>query len=483
MPRFLTSLMLLIPLAPPTAARGQPPPTPPAEGTPVVRVVVPATPEPPHRALKYALLPDELDLVPGNAGPQWLRAGQVAAACKIGVKESSWAGNEVPLDRLPRDAVRKLLDDCRPALRLADSAARYDHCDWEYPPLNLQNFDLPLSEIQHFRTLANLLSLRCRLELSEGQFDRAVSTLQTGLTLGRQVGDSPLIVQNLVGIAITAIMLGRVEEWLGLPGAPDLYWPLTALPQPFVDSRRAMGIETHYLYRFFPQLRQLSREPMTTSQAEHLADELLHALTPLLGDQQVPAWQGKLGLATVAARAYPAARRHLLAGGRTPEQVTGMPALQVVLIYYLDQYDETGDDILKWLSLPYWQARPGLAEAERKIRASRATDLNVFIHLLMPAFLKVYEASAREQRHVAGLHCAAAIRLHASHRGGKLPATLKEITEVPLPIDPITGKGFDDFYKAADGKAVLDVPSLLPQAPYLGRRYEFIPPAKEPARP
>jgi hypothetical protein len=44
---------------------------------------------------------------------------------------------------------------------------------------------------------------------------------------------------------------------------------------------------------------------------------------------------------------------------------------------------------------------------------------------------------------------------------------------VPLPVDPLTGKGFDGSYTAKDGHGVLEVPSMQPQAPQLGRRFEI----------
>jgi hypothetical protein len=322
--------------------------------------------------------------------------------------------------------------------------------------------------------LANLLSIRCRLELVEGKFDRAASALQTGFALGRAVADAPVLVQNLVGVAITAIMLSRVEEWLSLSGAPDLYWPLTALPNPMVDSRRAIRNELGTLYRSFPQLRTLGKETMTAEQAAHIASEILRTTAPLVGDKPPPDWQAKLALAALSAKVYPDAKKYLVSRGRSPEQVAAMPTLQVVWIYYMDQYDETCDDILKWINLPYWQARPGLEEVERKIRAARTTDMNVFIGLLMPALLKVRDACLRTERTLAGLRCAAAIRRHASLHGGQLPSTLKEITEVPLPIDPATGKGFDEMYTVTGGKAVLEILPLKGQSPLTGRRFEFI---------
>ena len=58
------------PQSEPPDPAGNPPPEP----TPVVRLAVkPGRPE--RRALKYTLLPDPLDLTPGNAAPLWVRAG------------------------------------------------------------------------------------------------------------------------------------------------------------------------------------------------------------------------------------------------------------------------------------------------------------------------------------------------------------------------------------------------------------------------
>jgi hypothetical protein len=481
MSRVWSITLLLLLIVPPANGReAKQAPAPPA--VPVVKVAVRTAPAPPQRALKYALLPDNLDLVPGNAAPQWMRAGAATAevARKLTSKEYAWASNEVPLDKLPKEDVRRLVEAARATLRLADRAARYDLCDWEFPPLRIQDIDLTLPEVQHFRVLANLLSIRCRLELAEGRFDQAAYTLQTGFALGRHVADAPTLVQNLVGVAITAIMLGRVEEWLGLPGAPDLFWPLTALPEPMVDARHCIARELGILYRSFPRLRGLGNETLTAAQDNQLIGDLLRDLSPLYGDKGPPAWQSRLGLAVVAARVYPEARKYLIAQGRNARQVDAMPSLQAVGVFFLDQYDETTDDILKWMNLPYWQARPGMAEVERRIRASRTEDLNVFIGLLMPAIVKVFETNARTQRQVAALRCAAAVRLHVVRHGGKLPARLGDITELPMPIDPATGKGFDEMYKVNDGKALLEVPPpTKQQPPATGRRFEFVPAAQQ----
>jgi hypothetical protein len=63
-----------------------------------------------------------------------------------------------------------------------------------------------------------------------------------------------------------------------------------------------------------------------------------------------------------------------------------------------------------------------------------------------------------------------AVRLQTG-RDGKLPKALEDVTVVPLPLDPQTGKGFDGFYTVAGDKAVL----VVPLRPAWDRRYEFTP--------
>ena len=99
--------------------------------------------------------------------------------------------------------------------------------------------------------------------------------------------------------------------------------------------------------------------------------------------------------------------------------------------------------------------------------------IGILVAMLLPAISKVYGAQVRSERHVAGLRGAEALRLYASVNGGKVPAKWADLTGVPLPIDPITGKGLDAFYQVQDGKAVLAMPPPPRMSPLVGRRYEY----------
>jgi hypothetical protein len=464
--------------------KDDPPGKPKPEPPPLIKLAPQAAGKAP-RALKYRLLPDPLDVERGNAATLWVRAGRAARAVrhKWTEKEYSWGGPRTSLQALPRKEVRALLDRHATALRLADQAARRDRCDWDRPPLTLQTlqdttlFGLLMDEVQFTRELANLLSIRCRLELAEGRFEDAARTLQTGFALARHVGNSDMLLDDLVGLAITSIMLGRVEEWVQLPGSPNLYWALTALPRPFIDVRRSMESERGTLYRSFPQLREMRRKTLTPAQARKLAEEILDAVQFIQGgagrgrDGDAPGWAGKMGIAALTLKHYPDAKKYLLARGYTAKQVEAMPAIQAVVLHFLDEQDRVWDDVLKWMSVPPWRRRGPLEKIDRELRAGKSG--NVFMRLLMPAILKVHEAQTRTERYLAGLRGAEALRHYAAAHGGKPPARWADITETPPPTDPVTGKGLDSFYSVKGGKAVLDVPPLPGQPPVLGRRFEW----------
>jgi hypothetical protein len=475
MSRHLAAVLVLLGVA---AAAPTAPAEPPPDQPTVIRLTASA-PTKKTRALKYALLPDPLDLKPGNAATFWRRAGRAAVGVqrKFTAQEDAWLDSATPLKDLPCKEIRDFLAMYAQTLRLADQAARCDRCDWELPLPTIQNIqDLPFDEVQSCREIARLLNLRCRVEMAEGKFDDAIRTLQTGLALARHVGDADTLIYNLVGIAIAHIMLGRIEELIQQPGSPNLFWSLTALPSPFVDIRRSLRVELNTLYRSFPKLRELERDaakkPLSTKEVEQLVGEIVRDWGKVVGD--VPGWEGKAGLALLALKAYPDAKKYLADQGYTKEEIEALPALQAVVVYFLDQYNQVRDDVLKWANAPPWQAKPKIDEISRAaFKAAQGGGGNPIIGLLMPAISKVYEAQTRTEHVIARLRCAEALRLYAAAHDGKAPPKLADVGDLPLPTDPYTGKGFDGFYRANDGRGVLETPAppLMPKSG--GRQYEI----------
>lgn len=84
-------------------------------------------------------------------------------------------------------------------------------------------------------------------------------------------------------------------------------------------------------------------------------------------------------------------------------------------------------------------------------------DLTKQMELEMPEIRnKVRLLMNRLDRHIAALQCIEAMRLYAASHNGKFPNQISDITEVPIPNDPVTQKPF--AYSHTGSKAILEGP-------------------------
>lgn len=428
---------------------------------PIRLTIHPATA--PVPALKYRLLPEVRDLSPGNAAllyqrahsPEWMTYRQQKDHYE---KMDEWL--KKPLKDLLQD--KTVYHPSRGILGELDLAARREYCDWEMSPrVRKDGIGLLLPDVQSFREFAALLSLQARLQMAEGKYADALRTLETSMAMGRHVGDAPILISALVGMAIVQITVARLEELIQQPEAPNLYWALTALPRPIVDMRKPMQGERLFLDSLFPGVRDALADPkhpvITSEQAMKMTQGLLAALSDFEG-QNSTSGLNSFTVAMMAAKVYPASKKFLLQQGYTAEQLEAMPMLQAVLMFEVANYDRVYDELLKWQGLPFWEAKPGMLRAEQQLKEAKANNTvgTTLATLLLPAVMKVNEASVRADRRIAILRCVEAIRLHAAAHGGKLPATLSDIREVPVPTDPYSGKLFE--YQMEEDKATLIAP-------------------------
>jgi hypothetical protein len=270
------------------------------------------------------------------------------------------------------------------------------------------------------------------------------------------------LIQSLVGIAVASRMIVQVEELLRQPGAPNLYWALTDLPRPFIDIRKPMEGERIGIYGSFPGLIEVMNNP----DAPPLKPEQIQASVDLLVKEfgfgkDFPT---RAAIAVWVRTKHPAAKEALVAAGWPRERVEKMPHMEVALLHALQQYDRLLDEMVKWRNFPYVEAQKGFEQAERQLKEAKVKSLSPagdvpaipLAPLLLPAVQKVFAAHARINRRLAALRCVEAIRLFAAAHGGKLPARLDDIKEVPVPADPYLGKPF--VYRAGDGTATLEGP-------------------------
>jgi hypothetical protein len=428
----------------------------------------------PTPALKYVLLPELADMRPGNAALHYQRAHSFEWWDNIRRQPfyfeiADW------LDR-PLEEVRDKVGFVQnfSALKEVDRGARRENCEWEMTQrLRKEGISMLIPDVQGFREYAVLLAMRCRLEIADRDYPKAIYTLQTGFALGRHVSDAPTLIHALVGSAICSMALGRVEELIQAPDSPNLYWALTDLPRPLIDLRKPLQGEKLTLQAQFPDLKNLETEPLSP-QAQKRMLKSLNDVWFLTGNDSRSEMAKKFGFLPLALKAYPPAKRALIAQGRKAEDVAALPVLQVILIDALQQYRRLHDDVFKWVNVPYPQARAGWKKADEDVRAIvREHPAAAVFVAFVPALQRVHEATLRLDRRVAALRCIEALRLYAAAHGGKLPAKLSDITEVPVPDDPVTGKGF--LYEVNGDRVTLRDPPLADGQPALFTplRYEL----------
>ena len=422
----------------------------------------------PTPVLRYSLLPPERKRVSGNAALSYSRAFLMLTERRSGMdpkaaraeSEQMDKWEQMPLKDLPVKEVRSALISYRGILRELEDGAHCDRCDWQLERrIYAEGIGLLLPEVQKARESARVLRMQVRVALAERNFDEALGHLQTGFALARGVGEGPTLIHSLVGMALTAIFCGEIDQLAQQPGAPNLYWALTALPRPFIDLRKPMLGEASMLDATLPELREVDKGPMSTERAQKLLDRVVLDLARLIGDEKPDLARSRLLAAGWVALQFPNAKKSLLARGRTEAELDVMPAAQVVMLDSVLRFYALRDELFVWFFVPYPEAQEGLRRANEKIRRVQKSGGDMFtamLSLLLPAVEKVHFAAVRTERRLAGVRAVEAIRLYAAAHDGKLPAKLADIDEVPIPEDPFNGKPFE--YRVEGDRAILTAP-------------------------
>lgn len=421
----------------------------------------------PRPALKYHLFPPPPERRPGNAAVLY---GKVTAEqirffsdWKLWEKIVEWV--EMPLEKLPKQEVRKAAQGF--PMHFLDAAARRESVDWELPIREEEFFSILLPELQQLRSFGRMVAVKARVQIADREFDEAVHTLQTGYALARHASQGPTLIHALVGIAISNMMCKQVEALVQQPGAPNLYWALTHLPQPLADMRLGFETEWSMLYLSYPELRDLDKKDLSADEWRRMLAKLVDRAAHWDSGPRVARPLQPLLMAGVAVWAYPRAKQGMIGRGYTAAQVEAMPVAQVVLLDTIQTYNEFRDEMFKWFAVPWPQAQQGLADAERRLRTAEHQGAIPLARILLPALGNAYRAQAKHERSIAALRVVEAIRLYGAAHDARLPEKLNDITQVPIPLDPTTGKAF--VYQRTGDRAILESPGGKAQ----GMRYEI----------
>ncbi|NLX04463.1 MAG: hypothetical protein GXY33_04885 [Phycisphaerae bacterium] len=420
----------------------------------------------PVPTLKYRLAPGVLDQTAGNAALLYNGAALEASAVE-GIQTLNQTVADLlakPASELDRGQAKAAIDQLAGPLRYVQLAADRSECHWDRPLS--QGFAMHLPELSSLRALARALALRARLAALDGRFDDAVDDLQTGFAMAGHIAEGPTVIEALVAAAVGSLMAEQVEQLVQTPNAPNLYWALTALPDQMASMSRPYQYEMALLYLTFPKLRDIRTHTMTADECDAIIDALARLIGMDDGSASDSGWPIEKTL--LALKAYPEAKRHLLDHGWTIERIEAKPVQQIILIYYLDDYERVQQSLAAWSYLPYGQASDGMRKAVREFETLRATHFNPFYSLL-PALERALFLSAKLDRQIAALRTVEALRLYAAEHDRRLPESLADVAEAPVPLDPVTGRPF--AYRLENGRAILDAPAPQGIEPKHGLRY------------
>jgi hypothetical protein len=407
----------------------------------------------PQPALKYRLLPLASELREGNAVPVYLRTNHgTTDETRRRVNETPAKWNDLPLDKVPLDEAHKFLDEVRVKfLNQIDYGARRKSADWGYTLEQPDLVSMLLPDLLTMRQYAPMLVLRARVAIADGDYPAAARAFETGFAFSRHVAEEgPFIIGGLVGLSIANMHVDRIPEWIERPGSPNLYWSLTALPRPLIGQRRQFDFELRVLELQFPDLATLDRSRTAgewDAALKRVRAEInrIDELNKSVGFHADPATKPVDPDEPAARSSHLAAARTFLAQrlGKPAADVAKMPPAQVLLLYLAGTYGELRDEVFKPTYLPYADARPRFAGLIERLKTAPDSEGVRLARWFLPAISKVVTRCVNLDRKVAALRTIEALRLHAAANGGQLPDNLEQVTVVPVPTDPGTGKPFE----------------------------------------
>lgn len=433
--------------------------------------VTPAAAPIPALKHRFTILPHET--LPGNFVTHYLRSFGEGGFTRKWQHENKkfgyatiakWLSLETPASDAPLEDWRQLVDESYIANHL-ERAAYCRDVDWGLAEEDLrgaETFAFLLPSVQQSRSVSRMLMIRVRLAIAEGRFDDAIETLKINLKLAQSVGEMKFLVSGLVGIAEVGMGLHAMPELIAAPDSPNLYWALAEIDTPIIDLRDTFRLEFSSGLRLFPAFQ--TAETATHSDEEWAAiyrgmwetfRETSNYTSSFHGSQNslnLESISGLIGVAT-----YRLAKQRLIKSGIDSEKVNQMSAAQCLIIDAAREFQTVANEYEKALYVPASEFKRFAKSVEDRFRFGSRSGIGTIIAdlLLMPATQQVVLAEKRVQWQRCGLQVVEAIRMHLAETG-ELPKTLADISIVPLPENPATGKSF--VYWLDGGKAVVDMP-------------------------
>lgn len=419
----------------------------------VIKIHGAAEPDP---AIHYRFWPASEDRVNGNMMPFVSRAILMTSQRLI---ERTGAGtfsgenekwSKLSLSELPKDAVREMLSKkAYPALSELERAENLMRIDYDLRPGELTPNELIqtlLPDLQQMRSVARLLSLRCRLAAAEGRWNDFARDCRLGFRLSEAAARSgDFLVSRLVGFAISGMMLGNIEEAMQQPGCPNLYWALVTIPVDHLfEIRESLEFESALLTRLI-DTKKLPNEPIGEVAARQMIRQLSADAAELLGvlSDDAGKFNSQFLSGVYVVSMADQAREDLEATEKWKGRAKDLSAAEAVLRSTRLRINRMKDDWLKWSLLPPELVGDYQKEIEQAMETGAPNDiLRTLVLQLTPAVMAAKRSGMRSRQYRNFLLTIEALRMHASVNG-ELPKKLDGLRPVPAWHDSLTQKPFE----------------------------------------
>ena len=328
-------------------------------------------------------------------------------------------------------------------------AAFREDADWQYPLASDPEFLLP--DVMDTRAALRGLAVHCRADIQEGHIDAALDKITVGMGLCWHLKKTPVLLINLIQAENMEMFIDCVQRAIQHPESPNLYWSLTAVPNPTEDFHALADWESRRALLHIQELRDLRKE-RSPKDWEHIRLRLgLFDVRRLINSHgpTVDEMEEQFSAFETRGRSYLRA-----VDASAAERVDSMSADEVVVRYFVARYSALSDRMMCTLRLPPPEGLRLLRQTHALLREEDGPVIADAIPTISDVYLPVWSI----RRRIDALRIVEAVRDYAGRHDGRLPKTLDEIRETPIPLDPMTGRAFQ--YDCKGDTAYLSGPPI-----------------------
>jgi hypothetical protein len=290
------------------------------------------------------------------------------------------------------NANRDLISDIR---HLADAGGPFIELDLS------KGFEIELPHLANLRAYARILAADTTLASARGDYGEVGKNLDAMMKLAYAIGEEPILISQLVRIAITGIFYNNVSQCI----------PTEIIPSDLVE-----------------QILQITAD---ADGRDGFADSF--------------SMEGLIGL-----DAFDNIR-----SGEDVERMGDISSIDDFLVQfygsilarpflYMDQEDYANimERMTDTMKLPFYEAQPELERINDEIENLPRT--RVLSRILLPALTRAAEAQARHEAQLGLMRLGLAVELYHDQTG-EYPQTLEDIAPTvggEIPLDPFTGMPF-----------------------------------------